>query len=66
MLNKIKAEPVAFAGLLTALVTAIIALLIGFEIVAWTEVQVGLILAVWSALIAIVTFLVRANVTPVA
>jgi hypothetical protein len=64
-MSRIKAEPVAFAGLLTALVTAIIALLIGFEIVNWTEVQVGLILGVWSAVMAIVTFLVRGQVTPI-
>jgi len=64
-MDKIKAEPVAFAGLLTALVTAFIALAIGFEWVSWTETQVALILGVWSAIVAILTFIVRGSVTPV-
>lgn len=64
-MDKIKAEPVAFAGLLTALVTAVIALAIGFEWVSWTETQVALILGVWSAIVAILTFIVRGSVTPV-
>jgi len=63
--SRIKAEPVAFAGLLTALVTALIALAVGFEWVTWTETQIALVLGVWAAITAVLTFLVRGQVTPV-
>ena len=65
MVDKIKSEPVAFFGLLTALVTALIALALGFEWVNWTEVQVGLVLGVWAAIVAVFTFFVRSRVSPV-
>jgi hypothetical protein len=65
MIDRIKAEPVVFAGLLTALVTALMGLAVGFEWVTWDSTQQGLILAVWAAFIAILTFLIRGKVTPV-
>ena len=64
-MSRIKAEPVAFAGLLTAVVTALIALAVGFGWVSWTETQIGLILGLWAAVMAVVTFFVRGQVTPV-
>ncbi len=57
-------EPVAWSGALVAFVTAVLALLIGFEVVDWTQEQVGLILGALTAAIALGTALVRSKVTP--
>ena len=41
-------EPVAIGAALTSFATALIALLVGFEIVDWTPEQIGLVLGVVS------------------
>lgn len=59
-------EPVAITGALTQLVTAIIAALVGFDVVSWTQEQIGLVLGVWAAITAVVLVLwTRSKVTPV-
>jgi branched-subunit amino acid ABC-type transport system permease component len=58
-------EPVAIVGGLTQIVSAVIALLIGFDIVSWTPEQTGLVLGVWAAITAFaLVFFVRSKVTP--
>lgn len=44
-------EPVTIGTAVSGLATAVVALLIGFEIVEWTPEQTGLVLAVVTALI---------------
>lgn len=66
MLDRIKDEPVRFWGVLTALVTAILGALVGFEIVDWTAELTGFILVVWAAIGGVFQFFyVRNKVTPV-
>lgn len=65
MLERIKAEPVAFWGILTALVEAIIGLALIFGWVDWTAEQVGAIMLVVAVLGTALTFFVRGKVTPV-
>ena len=57
-------EPVAIGAALTSFATALIALLVGFEIVDWTPEQIGLVLGVVSGATVFVGALVRARVTP--
>jgi len=59
-------EPVAIGGAISTLAAAIIAVLVGFGIVVWTAEQVGLALALVSALILVTTVIVRGKVSPVA
>ena len=59
-----KSEPVALGAALTSFATALIALLVGFEIVDWTAEQIGLVLGVVSGATVFVGALVRARVTP--
>ena len=59
-----KAEPVALGAALTSFATALIALLVGFEIVDWTPEQIGLVLGVVSGATVLVGALVRARVSP--
>lgn len=60
------AEPVAIVGGLTQIVSAVIALALGFEWVDWTPEQTGLVLGVWAAITAFaLLFYVRSKVTPV-
>ena len=60
-----KTEPVVTGGAIVSVATAIIALLIGFDIVNWSAEQVGLVLAVLTAVNVAVTARVRSRVTPV-
>ncbi len=60
-----KTEPVAIVGGLTQIVTAVIALALGFEWVDWTPEQTGLVLGVWAAITAFALLFVRSKVTPV-
>ena len=53
----IRREPVAFQGC----VQATLAALVGFGVVTWSSEQIGLMLAVVAAFLALFT---RANVTP--
>ncbi len=62
MFNK---EPVAIIAGLTQIVSAIIALALGFEWVDWTPEQVGLVLGVWAAITAFALLFARSKVTPV-
>lgn len=59
-----KSEPVATGAAVTAFATALIALLIGFEVVDWTQEQTGLVLATLSAGLVLAGGLVRRKVTP--
>ena len=58
-------EPVVTGGAIVSVATAIIALLIGFDVVSWSAEQVGLVLAVLTAVNVAVTARVRSRVTPV-
>ena len=59
-------EPVAITGALTGVVNAVIALLVGFEVVHWTATQIGLVVGLWNAVVAVVLVLVvRSKVTPI-
>lgn len=58
-------EPVVLGGLLIGLVQALLAVLVGFEVVHWTTEQIGLVMALVLAIIALVTFWQRSRVTPV-
>jgi hypothetical protein len=60
-----KPEPVALATALTQLVSAVIALLLIFEVIHWSTEQVGAFMAAWAALTAVVFVFVRNKVTPV-
>lgn len=61
-----KTEPVALGGALLGFIAALIAVLQGFAITHWSTTQVSLILALFSALVAVVTAVARSKVTPVA
>jgi VIT1/CCC1 family predicted Fe2+/Mn2+ transporter len=62
----IKEEPVRFWAAIMGLVAAVIALLIGFDIVSWSSEQVGLIIGVLTAVgVLFQFFFVRNQVTPV-
>jgi hypothetical protein len=61
----IKEEPVRFWAAIMGVVAATIAVLIGFEIVAWTTTQVGLILGLFTAVgVLFQFFFVRNKVSP--
>lgn len=62
MFNK---EPVAVVAGLTQIVSAVIALLLGFDVVEWTTEQTGLVLGVWAAVTAFLLLFARSKVTPV-
>ena len=63
--DKIAAEPVRFWTTLTAFVTALIGVVIGFGIIEFTQEQVGLLLVVWAAIGGMFQFFyVRNQVTP--
>lgn len=63
--DRITAEPVRFWAALTGIVTAILGLLVGFEIVNWTAEATGFILVVWAAIGTLFQFFfVRNKVTP--
>lgn len=61
-----KTEPVALAGAVSAVGVALDGALNGFEIVHWTQVQNGLVLALFASVIGLVTAVARSRVTPVA
>ena len=64
MWTRIKSEPVAFCGLLSAVAVATLALLLVFDVI--TEEQTALILGLFAALGWFLTFLIRGVVTPIA
>lgn len=57
-------EPVAIAGAVQALITAVIALLVAFN--AWhpTDDQIAAVMGIYAALIVVITTIVRSKVTP--
>ncbi len=57
-------EPVRWAAGIPGVATAVIALLIGFDIVAWSSDQTALVLAVVTAVFAVLTGRARSAVTP--
>lgn len=59
-----KSEPVAIVGGLTQIVSAVIALALGFQWVSWTPEQTGLVLGVWAAVTAFALLFARSKVTP--
>lgn len=58
-------EPVAIGGSIQVLITAVIALALGFGWVSWSTDQVGLILAVYAATQVVIAAVQRSKVTPV-
>jgi len=58
-------EPVAVGGALQVLISALIALALGFGWVAWSTDQVALILAVYAAAQVAIAAAQRSKVTPV-
>ena len=65
-MNYIKTEPVRFWAAITGIVIATFAVLVGFEVVAWTQTQIGLILGLFTAIgVLFQFFFVREKVTPV-
>lgn len=60
-----KPEPVALATALTQLVSSVIALLLIFDVIHWTDQQVGAVMLLWAAITAVVFVFVRQKVTPV-
>lgn len=59
-------EPVAIAGSIQGLISAVIALALLFDWVDWSTEQVGGILAVYTALVAVIAAVTRSKVTPTA
>lgn len=57
-------EPVAVGAAVLAVVQAVIAVLVGFEVVHWTMEQVGLAMGLAVALVALVAAWQRSQVTP--
>ncbi|MEJ7763899.1 MAG: hypothetical protein WKF86_00220 [Acidimicrobiales bacterium] len=60
------AEPVRLGATVVVVVQALLAALLGFELVDWTLAQVGLVQALVVALVALGSQVVRARVSPVA
>jgi predicted negative regulator of RcsB-dependent stress response len=58
-------EPVALAGTIQGAITALIALALVFGWVDWSDEQIAAILAAYTALVAVVTTVVRSKVSPV-
>jgi uncharacterized membrane protein required for colicin V production len=66
-MTAIRNEPVRFWGAITGVVIAVFACLVGFEVVSWTDKQIGLILGVLTSIgVLFQFFFVREQVTPVA
>ena len=59
-------EPVAIAGAIQGLIAAGIALALLFDWVDWSTEQVGGILAVYTAGVAVIAAVTRSKVTPTA
>lgn len=57
-------EPVAIAGAIQALISAVIALTIAFGWWTPTDVQIAAVMGVYTALVATLTVLARTRVTP--
>lgn len=55
-MNKIQEEPVRFWAAVTTIVQAVVALLIGFDMLGWTPEQVALVMALVTAAGGIVQF----------
>ncbi len=59
-------EPVAVGAAVVGTTQALLAVLLGFDVVHWTSSQVALVLALVTALAGLVAVVVRSRVTPVA
>lgn len=57
-------EPVRLGAAIVAAAQALLAVLLGFELVDWTLAQVGLVQGLLVALVALASQVVRARVTP--
>ena len=64
MIERIRQEPVVFAGVLQGLLIAVNVLAGAFGWWEWTQEQLDAVLVVWGALTAIGTFLIRKAVVP--
>ena len=60
-----QSEPVRVGAAVVGAAQALLAVLLGFEVVHWTAAQVGLVQALVVALVALVASVVRSKVTPV-
>ena len=65
MLTRLRNEPVAFVGTLQTLWLALLTLANVFEWWSWSDAQTAAVTGVWTALTALVTWLVRGSVSPV-
>ncbi len=66
MIERIKQEPVVFAGAIQTLILAVGVLASAFGWWEWTQEQREAVLAVWAGVTAIVTFAVRKQTVPAA
>lgn len=57
-------EPVAVAGAIQTLLAALIALALQFDWVSWTDSQIATIMAVYAAVIIVLTSIARSRVSP--
>ncbi len=60
-----QSEPVALAGTIQGLLTAVIGLALVFGWVDWSTEQIGAIVLVYTAFVGVVTAITRSRVTPV-
>lgn len=63
--NITSGEPVALAGTIQGLLTAVIGLALVFGWVDWSTEQIGAIVLVYTAFVGVVTAVTRSKVTPV-
>lgn len=64
MIKRIKSEPVAFFGSLQVVLLAVFTLAALFDWWTWSEDQQAGVLALWAAVTAFLTYLIRGSVTP--
>lgn len=64
-MDLIRREPVAFFGLLQAVLLALVTVLIVFEVWSPTDQQIAALTALYVAVTAVATFFLRGRVSPV-
>lgn len=60
----IRREPVAVAASFDGIVKAVVAVLIGFNVINWSDTQTALVIALETAVVGFIMLLVRGSVTP--
>lgn len=59
-----KSEPVAIAGAVQVVLTALVSVLVSFDVWHPTDAQIGALTALYAACVALATYVVRSKVTP--